>query len=157
MSDEYESVEEVEEVEEESEEEVVTVKKKRKEKKWKVSDHLVLLLYSVHGTAKYCTDAMRCQSRFSDNDRSLLLVQDPNKPKRAMSAFFLYSQGNRARVKTENPEASFGDVVGTVPRSSIVCRSICVGFVWVTLPMIRYVWFRVFCHFRFCGDIVAGR
>ena len=37
--------------------------------------------------------------------------QDPNKPKRALSAFFLYSKGNRPRVKEENPEASFGEVV----------------------------------------------
>eukprot|EP00527_Entomoneis_sp_CCMP2396_P003224 CAMPEP_0198142670 /NCGR_PEP_ID=MMETSP1443-20131203/5402_1 /TAXON_ID=186043 /ORGANISM="Entomoneis sp., Strain CCMP2396" /LENGTH=196 /DNA_ID=CAMNT_0043805739 /DNA_START=46 /DNA_END=636 /DNA_ORIENTATION=+ len=36
--------------------------------------------------------------------------KDPNKPKRAMSSFFLYSQGNRTRVKEENPEASFGEV-----------------------------------------------
>jgi len=28
-----------------------------------------------------------------------------------MSAFFLYSQGNRAQVKADNPDASFGDVV----------------------------------------------
>jgi hypothetical protein len=28
-----------------------------------------------------------------------------------MSAFFLYSQSNRAQVKTDNPDASFGDVV----------------------------------------------
>jgi hypothetical protein len=28
-----------------------------------------------------------------------------------MSAFFLYSQGNRAQVKIDSPEASFGDVV----------------------------------------------
>lgn len=37
--------------------------------------------------------------------------QDPSKPKRAMSAFFLYSQGNRQRVKEENPEAPFGEIV----------------------------------------------
>eukprot|EP00429_Kryptoperidinium_foliaceum_P084255 CAMPEP_0176232706 /NCGR_PEP_ID=MMETSP0121_2-20121125/25446_1 /TAXON_ID=160619 /ORGANISM="Kryptoperidinium foliaceum, Strain CCMP 1326" /LENGTH=196 /DNA_ID=CAMNT_0017572075 /DNA_START=31 /DNA_END=621 /DNA_ORIENTATION=+ len=36
--------------------------------------------------------------------------KDPSKPKRAMSAFFLYSQANRSQVKTDNPEASFGDV-----------------------------------------------
>jgi len=36
--------------------------------------------------------------------------KDPNKPKRAMSAFFLYSQATRASVKEENPDASFGDV-----------------------------------------------
>jgi len=28
-----------------------------------------------------------------------------------MSAFFLYSQANRAQVKADNPEANFGDVV----------------------------------------------
>jgi HMG (high mobility group) box len=28
-----------------------------------------------------------------------------------MSAFFLYSQGNRNRVKEENPDATFGEIV----------------------------------------------
>lgn len=28
-----------------------------------------------------------------------------------MSAFFLYSQANRTRVKDENPSASFGEIV----------------------------------------------
>ena len=37
--------------------------------------------------------------------------KDPNKPKRNMSAFFLYSNANRERVKEENPEAKFGDIV----------------------------------------------
>lgn len=36
--------------------------------------------------------------------------KDPNAPKRNMSAFFLYSCGNRAQVKEENPEAKFGDI-----------------------------------------------
>lgn len=36
--------------------------------------------------------------------------KDPNKPKRNMSAFFLYSNANRARVKEENPEIPFGQV-----------------------------------------------
>jgi hypothetical protein len=36
--------------------------------------------------------------------------KDPNKPKRAMSAFFLYSQVERPNVKTNHPEASFGDI-----------------------------------------------
>jgi len=36
--------------------------------------------------------------------------KDPNKPKRNMSAFFLYSNANRERVKTEHPEAKFGDI-----------------------------------------------
>lgn len=36
--------------------------------------------------------------------------KDPNKPKRAMSAFFLYSQVERPNVKINHPEASFGDI-----------------------------------------------
>mmetsp|Transcript_13506 Transcript_13506/g.25292 ORF Transcript_13506/g.25292 Transcript_13506/m.25292 type:complete len:214 (-) Transcript_13506:420-1061(-) len=36
--------------------------------------------------------------------------KDPNKPKRNMSAFFLYSNANRSRVKEENPEVPFGQV-----------------------------------------------
>mmetsp|Transcript_14135 Transcript_14135/g.20062 ORF Transcript_14135/g.20062 Transcript_14135/m.20062 type:complete len:104 (+) Transcript_14135:198-509(+) len=37
--------------------------------------------------------------------------KDPNRPKRNMSAFFLYSNANRARVKADNPDAKFGDIV----------------------------------------------
>jgi hypothetical protein len=40
--------------------------------------------------------------------------KDPNKPKRNMSAFFLYSNANRARIKEENPGIAFGKVVSTV-------------------------------------------
>ena len=40
--------------------------------------------------------------------------KDPNKPKRNMSSFFLYSQANRADVKANNPDASFGDIVSGV-------------------------------------------
>jgi high mobility group protein B2 len=36
--------------------------------------------------------------------------KDPNAPKRNMSAYFLYSVANRADVKTNNPDASFGDI-----------------------------------------------
>jgi len=36
--------------------------------------------------------------------------KDPNKPKRNMSAFFLYSNANRDRVKEENPGVAFGQV-----------------------------------------------
>lgn len=36
--------------------------------------------------------------------------KDPNRPKRNMSAFFLYSNANRDRVKAENPDAKFGDI-----------------------------------------------
>jgi len=37
--------------------------------------------------------------------------QDPNRPKRNMSAFFLYSNAHRERIKQEQPEAKFGDIV----------------------------------------------
>eukprot|EP00934_Nitzschia_sp_Nitz4_P007949 Nitzschia sp. Nitz4//scaffold2_size372955//188557//189679//NITZ4_000428-RA/size372955-snap-gene-0.32-mRNA-1//1//CDS//3329546793//7939//frame0 len=36
--------------------------------------------------------------------------KDPNKPKRAMSAYFLFSQAMRETVKAENPEAAFGEI-----------------------------------------------
>lgn len=45
--------------------------------------------------------------------------KDPNKPKRNMSAFFLYSQAYRSQVKTDHPEAPFGDIVSCpIPFSS---------------------------------------
>ena len=37
--------------------------------------------------------------------------KDPNKPKRNMSAFFLYSNANRPRIKEDNPGIKFGEVV----------------------------------------------
>jgi hypothetical protein len=40
-------------------------------------------------------------------------TKDPNKPKRNMSAFFLYSNEHRARIKEENPGVKFGQVVST--------------------------------------------
>ena len=36
--------------------------------------------------------------------------KDPNKPKRAQTAYMIFSNDNRARVKKENPEAQFGDL-----------------------------------------------
>ncbi len=36
--------------------------------------------------------------------------KDPNAPKRNMSAYFLYSNAVRETVRTENPDASFGDI-----------------------------------------------
>jgi hypothetical protein len=47
--------------------------------------------------------------------------KDPLKPKRNMSAFFLYSNANRERVKTVNPEAKFGDIVSF---QAGVCRDV---------------------------------
>eukprot|EP00591_Stephanopyxis_turris_P004802 CAMPEP_0195506756 /NCGR_PEP_ID=MMETSP0794_2-20130614/325_1 /TAXON_ID=515487 /ORGANISM="Stephanopyxis turris, Strain CCMP 815" /LENGTH=227 /DNA_ID=CAMNT_0040633181 /DNA_START=138 /DNA_END=821 /DNA_ORIENTATION=+ len=40
--------------------------------------------------------------------------KDPNKPKRNMSSFFLYSNANRARIKSENPDATFGEIAKLV-------------------------------------------
>ena len=34
--------------------------------------------------------------------------KDPNAPKRALSAFMLFSQDKRQKVKEDNPDASFG-------------------------------------------------
>eukprot|EP00550_Attheya_septentrionalis_P010954 CAMPEP_0198303466 /NCGR_PEP_ID=MMETSP1449-20131203/56897_1 /TAXON_ID=420275 /ORGANISM="Attheya septentrionalis, Strain CCMP2084" /LENGTH=214 /DNA_ID=CAMNT_0044005959 /DNA_START=1144 /DNA_END=1788 /DNA_ORIENTATION=+ len=42
--------------------------------------------------------------------------KDPNRPKRNMSAFFLFSNANRAEVKTNNPEASFGDIAKLISK-----------------------------------------
>lgn len=36
--------------------------------------------------------------------------KDPNAPKRNQSAFFLYSNDSRPRVRQENPEATFGSI-----------------------------------------------
>ena len=37
-------------------------------------------------------------------------TRDPNKPKRGLSAYFLFSGANRAGIKERNPNVSFGDV-----------------------------------------------
>mmetsp|Transcript_26276 Transcript_26276/g.61084 ORF Transcript_26276/g.61084 Transcript_26276/m.61084 type:complete len:133 (+) Transcript_26276:223-621(+) len=47
--------------------------------------------------------------------------KDPNKPKRNMSAFFLYSQALRPKVKEENPEVAFGEIVSAM--TLLVCNS----------------------------------
>jgi hypothetical protein len=39
--------------------------------------------------------------------------KDPNKPKQAMSSFFFFMNKNRDRIKEENPDVSFGEVVRT--------------------------------------------
>ncbi|KAJ3325331.1 Non-histone chromosomal protein 6 [Boothiomyces sp. JEL0866] len=36
--------------------------------------------------------------------------KDPNAPKKGLSAFMIYSQENRARIKEENPNATFGEM-----------------------------------------------
>lgn len=42
--------------------------------------------------------------------------KDPNAPKRNMSAFFLYSNHVRDRVKEENPGIKFGDVAKIISK-----------------------------------------
>ena len=51
--------------------------------------------------------------------------QDPNRPKRNMSAFFLYSNAHRDRIKQEQPEAKFGDIVSRYPSILHVCSCVC--------------------------------
>ncbi|TFY74750.1 hypothetical protein EWM64_g9262, partial [Hericium alpestre] len=41
--------------------------------------------------------------------------KDPKAPKRALSAYMFFSQDWRERIKTENPEASFGQCFPTYP------------------------------------------
>ncbi|KAI8882466.1 high mobility group box, partial [Backusella circina FSU 941] len=36
--------------------------------------------------------------------------KDPNAPKRGLSAYMFFSQDQRATVKAENPDASFGQI-----------------------------------------------
>ena len=44
-----------------------------------------------------------------------------------MSAFFLYSQGNRTRVKDENPSASFGEIVS---KANFVFLFVAIAFIF---------------------------
>ena len=37
--------------------------------------------------------------------------KDPNAPKKALSAFMIFSQENRSKIKEANPDASFGKSV----------------------------------------------
>merc|ERR1712238_394223 len=40
--------------------------------------------------------------------------KDPNKPKRNLTSYFLYSNANRARIKEENPELGFGELAKAI-------------------------------------------
>jgi len=42
--------------------------------------------------------------------------KDPNKPKRNMSAFFLFSQAMRSQVKEDNPGIPFGEIAKVLSR-----------------------------------------
>ncbi len=43
-------------------------------------------------------------------------MQDPNRPRRGMSAFMLFSNEFRAQVRLEMPDLSFGDVARELTR-----------------------------------------
>ena len=60
--------------------------------------------------------------------------KDPNKPKRNMSAFFLFSTANRAKFKEENPELAFGDLVSqfvTIVFSFSIHLDVCIVRLYV--------------------------
>lgn len=50
--------------------------------------------------------------------------KDPKAPKKALSSYMIYMAENRARVKSENPDASFGDLVCCTWRTSV-------GMIWI--------------------------
>ncbi|KAI8906618.1 hypothetical protein PhCBS80983_g03135 [Powellomyces hirtus] len=49
-------------------------------------------------------------SRKAATGKKVKAKKDPNAPKKALSAFMIFSQENRARIKEENPEATFGQL-----------------------------------------------
>jgi hypothetical protein len=50
---------------------------------------------------------------------------DPNRPKRNMSAFFLYSNAHRERIKQEQPDAKFGDIVSLCNVTFVIREGYC--------------------------------
>ena len=59
--------------------------------------------------------------------------KDPNAPKKAQSAYNYFVSQNRARIKEENPDASFGDLVSS----------------FRSLPLIEWACSLTISHFRF--------
>ncbi|KNC99879.1 uncharacterized protein SPPG_05251 [Spizellomyces punctatus DAOM BR117] len=49
-------------------------------------------------------------SKKAATGRKTRAKKDPNAPKKPLSAFFFFSQENRARIKEENPDATFGQI-----------------------------------------------
>ena len=47
--------------------------------------------------------------------------KDPNAPKRPMTAFMLFSNATRAKMKEENPGISFGEVVSLIECAKMLC------------------------------------
>ncbi len=49
-------------------------------------------------------------------NHKIATTQDPNRPRRGMSAFMLFSNEFRAQVRLEMPDLSFGDVARELTR-----------------------------------------
>ena len=67
--------------------------------------------------------ARRCHHHDSNANRKSKRKRtrrDPNLPKGWLTPVLLYSNANRARVKMENPNVSFGDVVSLVPQCHLI-------------------------------------
>lgn len=56
------------------------------------------------------TKSRKAASKSEKTPRGGKKTKDPNAPKRAMSAYMFFSQDWRERIRTENPDASFGEV-----------------------------------------------
>ncbi|EDR09427.1 uncharacterized protein LACBIDRAFT_184303 [Laccaria bicolor S238N-H82] len=59
---------------------------------------------------KEATKPKRKAAEKADKATSRKGKKDPNKPKRALSAYMFFSQDWRDRIKAENPDAGFGEV-----------------------------------------------
>ena len=74
-------------------------------------------------TASSTTTKANANAAASTEPKRKRTRRDPNKPKGWLSPVFLYSNANRAKVKSENPDASFGDIVSVCfPRPHIPIR-----------------------------------
>mgnify|MGYP000448074641 CR=1 FL=1 len=53
--------------------------------------------------------ASKAASAASKPEKKTKAKKDPNAPKKPLSAYMFFSQDARERVKTDNPEAGFGE------------------------------------------------
>ncbi|THH18220.1 hypothetical protein EW146_g2719 [Bondarzewia mesenterica] len=65
---------------------------------------------SLHASCAEPIHAQRKAAGKSEKAPRAKKVKDPKAPKRAMSAYMFFSQDWRERIRTENPDASFGEV-----------------------------------------------
>jgi hypothetical protein len=81
------------------------------------------------------SDDDRRGSRSTKKKRSKRKRRDPNKPKGCLTAVLLYSNANRSRVKVENPELNFGDIVSCSWRPRLLALIVCVDVFVSSLAM----------------------